>query len=1032
MAQSRKSSALWRRSAIAVAVGLSVVSGASFAQSNATGNIFGQVQVVAGTTVVVENTATGAKRVLTPDANGRFVASALPTGMYKVTLMRDGKAVSTQDNVEVTLGQGKEVQFAGTGGAVQTVQVVGKVSSIDVSSTTTGATFTAKQLAALPVGNSIDAIVQLAPNTTRVDSRYSGGQSFGGGAASENSYYINGFPVTNPLTQLGSSELPFGSIAQAQVQVGGFGVEFGRSVGGVVNIISKSGTNNWEAGAALSYAPDSLRGSRKNIYWPKTGANPTTDGKLYLAREKDHIDEYTGSAYVGGPLIEDTLFFFAGVEKRKTDSGRVVWYGGNSTLEAQSAKSGWSDRTDETNRYLTKFDWNITNDHHLELTLLGDRYSRDEKLYGFDYTTLTHNNVLDSTHQYTNDPDNTNGVGAYTKILKYTGYLTDDLTLQVLAGKSNIPHPQSLSGYDASLPQVVVEGNGAFPGYTYNNLQSYSDTIASTQYKEEIKANRIDLEYRLGDHTLRGGIDSVKLSSLNAGSAYAGGRIITYSATDDATYKQNGMTDMIGNTSALQSGGLYYYGTEAIYSTISNAYSDQNAQYLEDKWQATKDLVLTLGLRNEQYKNKSSDGQVFLKVKDQITPRASFVWDVNGDASMKVFGSLGRYAVQIPTGIALRGANSSLYTQQVFAYTGVAADGTPTGRVNLGPAYSANNEYGQPKDLRSVSALDMKPNLQDELSLGIEKSISEDLNAGARFTYRRLASTIDDFCDPRPFIAYANDHGITDADGNPFTLDGWANGQLNFSCAAFNPGKGNTFLVDFKQDGNYQKVYLSKEALGFPTAKRTYVALDFFAEHPLKDGWYGKINYTWSQNKGNTEGQTNSDLGQGDIAQTVSWDHKELMEGSYGYLPNDRRHQIKAYGFVEVTPELQVGANVLLASGRPRSCLGVYPNGNDDFETYINYGSYYHYCGGKLSPRGSQGFLPWDKELDLNVIYKPSIVKGLALRADIFNVFNTQVVQNVYERGETSGGAVNPAYTRPYSFTPERKVKFTVSYDHTF
>ena len=110
MAQTRKSSTLWRRSAIAVAVGLSVVSGASFAQSNATGNIYGQVSVAAGSSILIENTATGVKRTLTPDASGRFVASSLPTGTYKVTLMRDGKAVTTRENIQVLLGQNERTK----------------------------------------------------------------------------------------------------------------------------------------------------------------------------------------------------------------------------------------------------------------------------------------------------------------------------------------------------------------------------------------------------------------------------------------------------------------------------------------------------------------------------------------------------------------------------------------------------------------------------------------------------------------------------------------------------------------------------------------------------------------------------------------------------------------------------------------------------------------------------------------------------------------------------------------------------------
>jgi hypothetical protein len=72
------------------------------------------------------------------------------------------------------------------------------------------------------------------------------------------------------------------------------------------------------------------------------------------------------------------------------------------------------------------------------------------------------------------------------------------------------------------------------------------------------------------------------------------------------------------------------------------------------------------------------------------------------------------------------------------------------------------------------------------------------------------------------------------------------------------------------------------------------------------------------------EGQTDT-IGGGDVGLTVSDDHKELMYNAYGYLPSDHRHSIKAYGFVQVVPEVTVGANLALVSGAPRNCIGALP-----------------------------------------------------------------------------------------------------------
>ncbi|MDP1007211.1 TonB-dependent receptor domain-containing protein, partial [Klebsiella pneumoniae] len=86
-----------------------------------------------------------------------------------------------------------------------------------------------------------------------------------------------------------------------------------------------------------------------------------------------------------------------------------------------------------------------------------------------------------------------------------------------------------------------------------------------------------------------------------------------------------------------------YYVTETKFTSITDAYSDQSAQYLEDRWQVTKDLLLTVGIRNEQFENRNGDKQKFMDIKDQIAPRFAASWDVNGDSSFKVFGTAGRY-----------------------------------------------------------------------------------------------------------------------------------------------------------------------------------------------------------------------------------------------------------------------------------------------------------------------------------------------------------------------------------------------------
>ncbi|MBI3713060.1 MAG: hypothetical protein HY253_08890 [Burkholderiales bacterium] len=1010
------------------------------AQSSAAGNIFGQAPT--GTTVSIVSPDTGLKRIVTPDATGRFNATAMPIGRYNVDVIRDGKSMGTT-LVEVVAGQGVDATLVAA--AVQSVQITARRTRIDVSNTNNGATFTAKELSSIPVAKSVSSIIQLAPNTTRGDTRYAAGDSFGGGAPSENAFYINGFPVTNPLTQLGASELPFGAIAQAQVLTGGFGAEFGRSVGGVVNITTKSGTNNWEFGATSTVRTKAMSARAKDGLYAVTGdpLNYRTDGKVRLSRRENESDSTLVGAYVGGPLIKDKLFMFLSLEQTRTNSevANAPFNGVTNT-----STTGWLDNKNTQNRFLGKFDWNINDDHRLELTMIGDDSKSKQKTYGYIFREDTgqkdasgkpiykdvyhRTNVLALDAEYRNDSGNSPTVGADVSILRYVGNLTNDLTMTVSTGVSKSNHVQTfIVNGNSSLPATTIGANATAPGVTYPaNQNPLNFSVSPAGAADEVKSSRFDLEYKLGAHTIRGGLDVNKLSSVNAGQITPAGASYTYLYSKTP----NVPTDLGDGHQYLLAGKggfapLGYYVQKTVFSTSTAAASDQSAQYLEDKYQITKNLLITGGLRLETFSNRNGDNETFIEQKNKVAPRLSAAWDVNGDASFKVFGSAGRYHVQIPTNVTIRGASRATNTVQYFSYTGVDANAQPTGLVPLGDPTSANNELGQRKDARTISATNMEPTFQDEITLGFEKAFSPEFNFGVKGTIRQLKATADDWCDQRPVDAWAL--------RNKVDTSHW---DYGLGCVIINPGKDVDLLVDFTNgDGKVGKtltpVHLTAAEIGMPKATRLYKAIDVFGEHPFRNGWYGKVNYTWSRSSGTTEGQTNSDTGQANVSITAVWDFAELMHYADGLLPNNRTHQLKAYGFYQVAPEWTVGANFLAASGRPKSCLGRGPTAE---AISMGYGSSFHYCkdaSGKPqpAPRGSFGTLPSDMRLDMNVVYKPAILDGIALKLDVFNLTNRQVAQQVEERRETAAG-IRSDYDRVISYTTARRAAFTVEYNKKF
>lgn len=993
-----------KRTALSVALAACFVGGVQ-AQSNASGSIFGNAGTEGGT-IVIENTDTGLVRQIPVDNSGRYRATSLPVGNYKVTLQRDGQTVSTREGIVVRLSSGSEVSFAAAGGEAQTLDAIVVTgmgaSPIDVSSTDTRIVFTSEQLQKIPVGRSIESVALLTPGVVQADSRYPGTASFGGSAASENAYYINGYAVTNPLTNLGSTSLPFDAISQFQAITGGYGAEFGRATGGVVNIVTKSGTNEWKGGVQAIWEPKSLRDEQRNIYYPENGT--PNDGLLYHQLRKREVDSVTYGAYVSGPIIKDKLFIYASGEYERRDVTGVDPRPGSDV--------GAYDLEVKVPRWIAKVDWNITDNHLVELTAVSDKTKRTDSYYDYRYTganPFVRGNAKNGGYYYED--------GGELYIGKYTGYLTDNLTVSLLYGQQKQDHIATPYQYDPSVVYVSDTRNIPNPVRAGNY-----DQLPFPDAYDETKGGRFDVEYRLADHTFRLGYDrqdsESRAGEVTSGPGY---RWIYYNTGPGA---EN--STIVGSGGARGPGGNGDYVVKYIYANGGTFKVEQDAFYLEDRWQVSDNWLVTLGIRNERFKNYNADGIVYVKQDDQWAPRLGASWDVFGDSSLKVFAQAGRYHLAMPNNVALRGAAGSLYTTEFFSFTGIDPNtGLPQGLTALGNGpYSANNEYGQAPNPASVAAKGLKSHFQDEFVIGMEKQLGENLTFGARYVYRDLKSAIDDMCDGRPAVKWALENGYSQevADNLGAELQG---------CRLFNPGEGNTFQLD-DGTGNLVTVDLSAAELGFPKMKRKYQGIDLFLEHAFDGTWYYKIDYTWSRNYGNAEGQLKSDVGQGDVSQTMDWDHPELMEYAGGYLPNDRRHYLKAFGFYQLNPEWRLSSTFIAHSGRPKNCTGIYNGATaDDPDFHAYNGPYYHYCDGVPSIRGDEGRLPWTTRWDLGVNYSPNFAANkLQFSLDVFNVLNKQTVQNVIEYGEIgSAGAPYHSTGRAISYSSPRSVRFAVRYD---
>src|SRR5215475_202533 len=228
-----------------------------------TGQIAGQLLdsqglAVPGATVVATGPQGAESTTTTGDT--RFSIPFLTPGTYSVRAELQGFKAIEQKDVNVRLGQTAEVALKmEVGGLTETVQVTGAVRAIDTTSTTIGATLSTDQLADLPVGRRVADVMYLAPGVSSSGTLGRMNPSISGGSGLENQYVIDGTNVTNTgYGGLGSYSIVFGSLGNAtpydfvqevQVKTGGFEAEYGQSIGGVVNVVTKSGTNQLRGSA---------------------------------------------------------------------------------------------------------------------------------------------------------------------------------------------------------------------------------------------------------------------------------------------------------------------------------------------------------------------------------------------------------------------------------------------------------------------------------------------------------------------------------------------------------------------------------------------------------------------------------------------------------------------------------------------------------------------------------------------------------------------------------------------------------------
>jgi hypothetical protein len=944
----------------------------SHAQSNTAGAVFGRA--TAGTTVTAEQMGTGSKRTGVTLSDGTFRIGALPPGAYKVTYTDSTGKVQTRQ-VDVSIGSNTEVAGDSIVQIDKFVVSAGSINPVDFRSTEAVTIFNEKQINLLPIPRDPTSVALLAPGTTQGDTAFGNLASFGGASVAENAYFVNGFNISNFRNGLDPATVPFEFYNEFEIKTGAYSAEFGRSTGGVINASTKSGSNEYRAGANFFFSPDDGRWNAPNSYY--TNDRGVVTPLVYNSR--DYSQSWQSNAYVSGPIWKNKIFFYGLYQLRDAKREDVVTEG--TRFLARSSKDPfWGAKID-----ILPFDG-----HRLEYTGFRDE-SRTTSLER-DYALAT-GAVSGATSTSFED------TGGTTHIGRYTGTFFEKLTVSAMYGTSL--QNRTAYGTDDLLP-VIFDGRTGSLVYVQGN----SAILTTESASDKRKAYRLDAEYPftlLGSHRVRAGLDREDNLSLE-NSRYSGGVYMRYYAIP-ASRVINGAPVPAGATAAVRS---RVYRNGGSFSVKSNAW------YAEDNWTTLENrLTLRLGIRNEAFENLDSQDKTFIKVTNQFAPRLGASYDLFGNQKTKLFANWGRYHLPVASNTNVRLAGGEFFTEKYNVLTSVDANGkNPVLGAQIGNLTTYSD--GSVHDRREIVDMDIRPMYQDEIVIGVQHALDKKLSVGARFINRSLDGTaMDDLIVDHALTAWGKANGFP-------TFD--ATGVHAYVLA--NPGQPIRMFWDFNGNGTLEareEARLTPQQLQYPSATRKYNAVELFGERMWDGKWNAQVSYTWAQSYGNYEGWVLSDNGQDDAGITQMFDSPLLTRNTYGKLPNDRRHQFKGFGSYALTKDITLGLNQLIASGRPKNRIGTTVDA-----VAGNYGVAY-----LLAPRGSVGTTDWVWKTDLALTYRPKIgnLRRVTFQLDVFNIFNNKAVTEVVETAEDAAGGVDRKYGVASSWQSPRSTRLAVSLD---
>jgi hypothetical protein len=992
------------RSNYFIAAGALVLALATPASAQTTGGLSGQIidaqtqNPVPDAVVIATSPALQGEQTAVTDGTGTFEITLLPSGSYTINVQREGYQPFTQSGLTVRLDRTVKIKLQLVPEAVQAGAVEITVAKPVIATTTAqqGGSISKEQMSLVPYGRNtrnFDAVVTSLPGA-QVDAL--GGIAMNGSGSPESNYIIDGVNVSDPAYGTLGTTLIQDFVQEVDVKTGGYQAEYGRSTGGIINVVTKSGGNEFHGSVFGNWSP--IEASRKPI------------GNLGEAIRNQVSQRYNldFGAEVGGPILKDKLWFFAGfapqfvsrnidriISARQSDAtGVAVRDANGNPVTTEVARKTYTATTTSYNMS-GKLTFLINADHSVALAGYGNpnsstgvyitnrnaiaglagnegTYLEDHSLGSYD-ASLRYSGKLfgksmlvEATAAYHHQRDKDNPIG----ISGQTDAQMRDTPNVSWRGVYNLVDPRFLADpavpdYQKSAAVVAacqIQPNGFNPCPVTNygtGGAGYLTNATLDRIGGVLKlSNFVELA---GHHQFKYGVDASR-DTYDQAKTYSGGaalRVLTSGLIQ--YYRAYGHSDPSRPGQAAFDPRDLNRFTDPVAANVTK--NTSIAFFAQDTWSVLDKVVLEIGIRGERQLMYSSNSKYFDIAGNEHSgaginltnwaPRVGLIYDFTGRGLSKVYGSYGRFYEYIPLDLADRALSGE---------TQVDVRKDPNNCIN-------------PQDLRTCAIVpnaiggrtfnftggaagtNVDPNLEgqytDEFLGGVQYQVYRDITIGVDYVHKQIGRVIED---------------MSVDDGNTYFLSNPGEpGKAGYSGTT---GNGVTIIE--------------------PKPRRVYDGITLSVNKSFSDYWLMTASYTYSSFRGNYPGLFSirgSGGSQLDPNILSEYDLLSLLPNKEGPLPGDIPNSFKvdaAYVY-EVSPVLGLnfGGNIRADQGQPLNYLGAHPL----------YGSGEAY----VLPRGSAGRTPWTWQLNLRAgaNYKLTKLYALGLSVDIFNVTNNQQVSGV-------------------------------------